>query len=357
MHVDMDAFFASVEQRDDPRLRGCPVVVGASPSERGVVAAASYEARKFGIRSAMSMAQAMRLCPELIRRPVHFAAYREVSGTIHSIFHDVTALIEPVSLDEAYLDLTSCVSDFDHAAAVGQRIKADIREQTKLNASVGIGPNKFIAKIASDHKKPNGFYVVQPDDVLDFLEPLPVRVIPGVGQKTGERLKAKNVSTIRELRQLTLEMLQNEFGVKIGERLHRLAQGIDENPVIGERKRKSLSQERTFAHDLIGIDRMKDVLKTLARDVAELLEKKHLKGRTVGIKVRFHDFQIATRAQTLDHRTDDYREIGSTAVSLLDRIDFKTRRVRLLGVRMSGFEEIKPHQNSVADDLQMMIWE
>lgn len=357
MHVDMDAFYASVEQRDHPELRGRPLVVGGSPSERGVVAAASYEARRFGIRSAMSMAQAMRLCPELIRRPPNFAAYREVSGMIHSIFHDVTDQIEPVSLDEAYLDLTGHVSDFDHAAAVGHRIKDEIKRQTQLNASAGIGPNKFIAKIASDYKKPNGFWVVWPDEVLDFLEPLSVRVIPGVGRKTGERLKAIAITTIEELRRMPLVALQNEFGTKYGERLHQLARGIDDSPVISERKRKSLSQERTFAYDLIGVDRMKDVLKTLARDVSEMLEKRRLKGRTVGIKVRFHDFQTATRAQTLDHRTSDFEEIGSTAVSLLDRIDFKTQRVRLLGVRVSGFEQIKPHQDSAADELQMTLWE
>ncbi len=353
----MDAFYASVEQRDHPEWRGRPVVVGGSPEERGVVAAASYEARRFKIRSAMPMSQALRLCPEAIRVPPNFSAYKAASDVIHGIFQEITPRVEPVSLDEAYLDVSEKVSDFQEAEITGRRIKENIKLQTQLNASVGIGPNKFIAKIASDYDKPDGFFVIRPEQVLDFLTPLPARLIPGVGPKTEERLRQLGIETIGQLRAKALLAVQDAVGQKYGERLHELARGIDDSPVVSEWIRKSLSQERTFAHDLWDKEAMKEILGELAREVAEGLTREGLQGRTVGIKVRFHDFRIATRALTLDHQTREEEEIRSIAVHLLDRLDLQNRRVRLLGVRVAGFDPPVPKVKKPSPrDRQITFW-
>ncbi len=357
MHVDMDAFYASVEQRDHPELRGKPVVVGGSPADRGVVAAASYEARKYGIRSAMSMAVALRLCPHAIRQPTNFKAYKAASKIIHFHFKQLTPLVEPVSLDEAYLDLTDEVMDYAHASAVGRGLKRDIKISTQLTASVGIGPNKFLAKVASDYDKPDGFFVIHPDEVLDFLSPLPVRRIPGVGNKTEEMLKRLSIQTIEELRNCSLDTLQEVFGNKHGMSLHQLARGIDPSMVISERQRKSLSQEHTFSHDLTDVEKMKEFLGVLSSQVADLLEKANLKGKTVGIKVKFSDFQTATRAFTLDHPTRNTKEIAKAAKLLLDRVDVGHKKVRLLGVRVAGFEPDEKGESAPKEDLQLRLWD
>ncbi len=353
----MDAFYASVEQRDHPELRGKPVVVGASPAERGVVAAASYEARRFKIRSAMPMSQALRMCPEAIRISPNFSAYKAASDVIHAIFQEETSLVEPVSLDEAYLDVSGKAAGFPEAETIGRRIKDKIKRQTQLNASVGAGPNKLLAKIASDYDKPDGFYVVRPEQVLEFLAPLPARLIPGVGPKTEERLRQLGIETIGQLRAKTLKTVQDVVGRKYGERLYELARGIDDSPVVSEWIRKSLSQERTFAHDLWDKDRMKEIVRGLAHEVAEGLAKERLEGRTVGIKVRFNDFRIATRALTLDHQTRDEEEIRSAAEYLLDRMDLQQRRVRLLGVRVAGFDPPVPMVKKPSPrDMQITFW-
>ncbi|MEW6239120.1 MAG: DNA polymerase IV [Candidatus Omnitrophota bacterium] len=358
MHVDMDAFFASVEQRDHPELLGKPVVVGGSPADRGVVAAASYEARQFGIRSAMPMAKALRLCPQAVRRPCNFAAYKDASRRIHQMFREITPLVEPVSLDEAYLDLSEQAVDLNHAEAIGRRLKIQIKEETRLNASVGIGSNKFLAKIASDYDKPDGFYVVRPDDALSFLSPLPVRAIPGVGQKTEQRLTMMGLRTIEELRALSLEELVKAFGEKHGARLYQLARGVDSAPVVVERERKSLSQERTFSQDLSSVEGMKYFIEELSHQVADRLDKVALEGRTVGIKVRFHDFRLLTRAMTLDHPTRDPGVIAEAAINLLERVELSNRRVRLLGVRITGFDDIPDDKKiSESDNLQMTFWD
>ncbi len=358
MHVDMDAFYASVEQRDHPELRGKPVVVGGSVMDRGVVAAASYEARKYGVRSAMSMAKALRLCPQAIRLPCNFPAYKAVSRYIHSLFRNVTPMIEPVSLDEAYLDISEQVNGFDQAAELGKGLKARIKEETQLNASIGIGPNKFIAKIASDFDKPDGFCMIREEEVLSFLTNLTVRAIPGVGQKTEQRLIRMDIKTVGELRNLEKNELIHSFGEKHGSRLYELARGIDENPVVVERKRKSLSQERTFSHDLSSLDSMKVFLDELSHEVAALLLKNDLVGRTVGIKVRFNDFRIQTRAITLDHPTREQDEIFQHTFRLLERIDLCGRKVRLLGIRISGFEEkSENHTNENHYAIQPMLWD
>ncbi|MBD3266625.1 DNA polymerase IV [bacterium] len=357
MHVDMDAFFASVEQRDQPELKGQPVVVGGSPEERGVVAAASYEARPFGIRSAMPMSQALRLCPHAVLCKPRFEAYRQASEIVQGIFRNVTQQIEPVSLDEAYLDVTRQTLDFDHAKAVAKRIRADIQDQTQLTASVGIGPNKFLAKVASDFDKPDGLFVILPEEVDPFLEPLPVRVIPGVGKRTEERLTELDIETVADLKQKPLGELQGLVGNKHGERLYYLARGMDFSSVMTERRRKSLSSERTFYRDISEKKEMKFILRELAQEVGEHLEKASLRGKTVGIKVRLDNFQIYTRALTLDHYTCDAKQIGTVACHLLGKLAFHHRKVRLLGVRVSGFLSDNGHGRSPHHPVQMTFWD
>lgn len=358
MHVDMDAFFASVEQRDNPDLQGKPVVVGGSPSDRGVVAAASYEARTFGIRSAMPMAKALNLCPQAIRVQPRFQAYREASLIIRECFLERTEKVEPLSLDEAYLDLTGQVLDYSHAQKVGERLKAEIKVRTQLTASVGIGGNKFLAKIASDHQKPDGFFLIPPDQVDEILPPMPIRVIPGVGPKTEQRLISMGIETIAKLREKTVEELQTEIGDKYGKRLFELARGIDENPVITERKRKSLSKERTFTHDLNNIEAMKEVLEDIAEDVAFRLKSQELMARSIGIKIRYHDFSLESRTVTVEIPTDDAETIAHEAKLLLNSADLKNKRVRLLGIRTAGFDGEPESEKTLKpkDELQLMLW-
>ncbi len=354
----MDAFYASVEQRNQPELRGKPVVVGGSPEDRGVVAAASYEARKFGVRSAIPMSKALRLCPQAVLVTPHFDEYRKASETIRAVFREYTQLIEPISLDEAYLDVSHRVESFAEAEKIGFQIKTKIKERTQLNASVGIGPNKYIAKIASDFHKPNGFCVIPPEQVLDFITPLPVRRIPGVGEKTEQRLHILEISTIGQLREVALHTLQDAFGAKYGERIYELARGFDDAPVIADRPRKSLSQERTFRQDIEKKEEMQRILRVLAHEVAQLLEENDLQGRIVGIKVRYGDFRIATRVLTLDHRTRDAKEIAALSLDLLEKLDLTHRKVRLLGVRIAGFDPL-PEKKKVpsTSDLQLLFWE
>ncbi len=358
MHVDMDAFFASVEQRDHPELQGHPVVVGGSPSDRGVVAAASYEARAFGIRSAMPMSRALTLCPQAIRIQPRFQAYREASLIIREIFLDLTGKVEPISLDEAYLDLTGQAIDYEHAHRVGERLKAQIRMHTQLTASVGIGGNKFLAKLASDYDKPDGFFVIPPGQVEEILPPLKIRVIPGVGPKTEQRLNALGIETIAQLRQKTLEELQHELGNKHGKRLFELARGVDETPVISERKRKSLSKERTFAQDMDNIEAMKAVFEDLADEVAFRLKSLDLVARRVGIKIRYHDLSLETRSVSVEIPTDDAQTIAHESKLMLSTVNLGNKRVRLLGIRVAGFDDdsgleklLKPKE-----DLQMLLW-
>ena len=315
------------------------MVVGGSPASRGVVATASYEARKYGVRSAMPMAQALRLCPQAIQVFPNFQAYRETSLVLRRLFLELTPLVEPLSLDEAYLDVSGKVPRFAEARALGESLKQQIRETTQLTASVGIAPNKYLAKVASDHQKPDGLFMVEPREVLSFLAPLPIRVIPGVGPKTEKRFQARQVNTIADLREWSVAELQQEVGEKYGLRLYELARGNDHSPVIVERPRKSLSTERTFAEDLIQADQVREMVRSITREVVQRMAPLQLKGRTVGIKLRYPNFQIITRAITLDHRTASEEEIARHALALLDTIDLSHQQVRLVGVRLAGFEE------------------
>jgi DNA polymerase-4 len=342
IHIDMDAFYASVEQRDEPSLKGKPVIVGW-PGERSVVCAASYEARKFGVHSAMPATRAMRLCPTAVFIHPNFEKYRAVSRDIRAIFERHTPLVEPLSLDEAYLDVTQELTGIPTATETAEKIRSEIRAETNLTASAGVAPNKFLAKIASDWRKPDGCFVIRPHQVERFLMPLPVRKIPGVGKATEKVLLEMKIETVGDLHQFTQEQLVERFG-KWGTRLWELARGIDESPVEPSRPRKSWSSEATFPKD-IPIDEVAKWVDSEARHLWETLQSKGMNGRTVTVKLRTGDFRTATRQMTpeaIPGSADDLAHIG---VELLGRFAFSAdAKYRLAGIGVSNFvdEEAEP---------------
>ena len=335
IHVDMDAFYASVEQRDRPELRGKPVAVGGSPQSRGVVAAASYEARTFGVHSAIPMSRAVRLCPHLVIVSADFAKYRAVSQQVFEIFRSVTPLVEPLSLDEAYLDVTTNAWDEPLASTVAKRIKAAIREQTGLTASAGVAPNKFLAKIASGWKKPDGLTVVAPERVETFVRQLPVDALWGVGPVTARRLHERGIRTLVDVRAADAGVLREAVGTQI-DWLLRLARGEDDRPVQPDRAAKSSSSECTYAADIDDVDRMREEIATMARENALWLQKKQLLARTVTIKVRYSDFTTVTRNHS-SAPTDNADHIAARAVALLAKTEAVHRPVRLRGAGVHGF--------------------
>ncbi len=335
LHIDMDAFYASIEQRDNPSLKGQPVIVGGDAEKRGVVSAASYEARIFGVHSAMPASQARRLCPQGVFLPVRMDRYREVSGQIFRIFQGYTPLVEPLSLDESFLDVTGCESLFGPALEIAKEIKKKILAQTGLTASAGIAPNKFLAKIASDWKKPDGLVEINPDEVEAFLEDLPVSKLWGVGKSTEEVLKGMGILRAGSLAQYPPEGIERKLG-KFGLELLALARGEDDRPVVPNEEAKSLSQEQTFTPDLQERQVMEQVLLDQAEQVGWELRKQKLKGLTVHLKVRYPDFTLVTRSQTLPLPTDIGMEIYRTAVKLLGKTEALARRARLLGVGVSN---------------------
>jgi DNA polymerase-4 len=339
VHLDMDAFYASVEQRDDPSIRGKPVAVGGSPQGRGVVAAASYEARAFGVRSAMPMARAVRLCPELVIVRPDFAKYKAVSGEVMAILRSSSDLVEPLSLDEAYVDVTENRWKLEYASAVARELKRRIFEATRCTASAGVAPNKFLAKIASGWRKPDGLAVISPDRVEEFLQALPVDALWGVGPVTAKKLRALGIERVVDIRSFDVQRLHKEVGSLAGW-LRQLANGEDPRPVEPHRESKSASSETTYAEDLADVDRMKEELRRLARETAQWLQAHRLAGRTVAIKVRYADFETVTRAHTLSLPTTDADVIASWAAELLGRTQAGPREVRLLGVRVSGLAKI-----------------
>jgi DNA polymerase IV len=330
LHVDMDAFYASVEQRDNPSLRGRPVAVGGQPDSRGVVAAASYEARRFGVRSAMSMARAVRLCPGLVIVRPDFAKYKAASTTVFAIFREVTPLIEPLSLDEAYLDVTENQWHEPLGTTVAKRLKARIKADTGLTASAGVAPNKFLAKIASGWKKPDGLTVISPDRVEGFLQQLPVDALWGVGPVTAGKLRARGIERLVDVRSIDPEVLAEAVG-GLSTWLRQLAQGIDDRPVVPNRASKSAGSENTFAQDLTDLAEIRHEVAEMAGQAARWLARRSLLARTVTIKVRYSDFSTVTRSHTAPP-TRDESEIAARAVELLDRTDAGRRPVRLLGV-------------------------
>jgi len=345
LHIDMDAFYASVEQRDDPSLRGRPVVV-AWRGERSVVCAASYEARTFGVRSAMPAVRAERLCPEAVFVPPDFPRYKAVSRQVREIFARHTDLIEPLSLDEAYLDVTAPTSGLATATEVAQAIRAQIREETQLTASAGVAPNKFLAKIASDWKKPDGLFVIRPHQVFDFLTPLPVGCIPGVGKVAQRRLEDLGVKTVGDLRGLDVATLQEAFG-SFGVRLHERAQGIDERPVEPDQPVQSISSEDTFARD-VPLAEIEPMIRTLAEKTWAASRKTERVGRTVVLKLKTAQFRILTRSHTPEVPPDSLERFTGIALALCDRVDLPPRTLyRLVGVGLGNFrdrEDLVPPQ-------------
>jgi len=336
IHLDMDAFYASVEQRDDPSLRGRPVAVGGSPESRGVVAASSYEARRYGVRSAMPMARALRMCPQLaIVRP-DFARYRDASQRVMSILREATPLVEPLSLDEAYLDVTENLWNEPLATQVARRLKARILDETRLTASAGVAPNKFLAKIASGWRKPDGLTVISPARVERFLHELPVEALWGVGPVTAGKLRAIGIAQLVDVREADPDRLRRAVGSQ-ADWLKRLSWGDDPRPVQPERPWKSISAETTYATDLTARPAMRAEIERLAARVAASLEKKNLRARSVTLKLRYANFTTVTRSHTIDPPTRDAREMSARAVALLERTAARERAVRLLGVGAHGF--------------------
>jgi DNA polymerase IV len=336
LHVDMDAFYASVEVRDNPALAGKPVLVGGSPKERGVVAACSYEARKFGIHSAMPMSQAVRLCPQAIVLPVRMSRYVEVSRQIHQIFHNYTPDVEALSLDEAFLDVSGCISLFGSAQTIGRKIKQDIKDQTKLTASVGLAPNKFLAKLASDLQKPDGFVVITEENKQSILDPLAVSKIWGIGKVTNNALQKAGIKTIEQLRTAPRYKLSMVFGNQI-EDILRLAQGIDNRKVESFSEAKSISAEETFATDIQERDVLMGVLFNQVEEVSQRLRAEKLQARTMTLKFRYGDFRTTTRSFTMNVPTHTTQILLQEAQELFDQWYKKSAgALRLLGFGTSG---------------------
>lgn len=343
----MDAFFASVEQNDFPELKGRPVVVGGDKERRGVVAAASYEAREFGIHSAMSMGEAYRRCPHLVRQPVRMSRYKEISEQVRAHFLDLTDMVEPLSIDEAFLDVTIASQLRNRTATLlAHDLKLTIFRDTGLTVSAGVAPNKFLAKVASDMNKPNGLTVVQPHQVEDFLEPLPVKRIWGVGPATNQRLANLGITTIGELRALSLEEALDQFG-KSGLHYYRLSRGLDDRPVQSREFPKSLSTERTFSQDITNPNALREHLKSQSEEVARNCEKRRISGQTVVLKLRYDDFSTITRSFTMSEPTREWEDVYNTALELLEKTEYTERPIRLLGVGLSGL---------LSDDRPVQLW-
>ncbi len=339
LHIDMDAFYASVEQRDEPGLRGLPVAVGGSPEGRGVVCAASYEARRFGVRSAMPMSRALRLCPDLVVVPPNFRKYKEASSAVFQLFREATPLVEPLSLDEAYLDVTENAWGEPLGKQVAARLKAAIRDTTGLTASAGVAPNKFLAKIASGWKKPDGLTVIAPERVERFLHGLPIDALWGVGPVTAKRLREHGIVKLVDVRAVPLDDLRLMVG-SLAPWLQELAHGRDDRPVQPNREAKSASSENTFDRDLTDLAKIQQAVHDMARDVASWLVRTSRLSRTVTLKVRYADFTTITRSMTVTPPTSDEEAIAERAVSLLTKTDAGRRPVRLLGVGVHNLSRL-----------------
>jgi DNA polymerase IV len=353
IHIDMDAFYASVEQRDDPALKGKPVAVGGT-RERGVVAAASYEARRYGVRSAMASALARRMCPDLIFVRPRFDVYREVSRQIHGIFAEFTDLIEPLSLDEAYLDVTDNHQGIATATEVARHIRARIRDETGLTASAGVSYNKFIAKLASDHNKPDGLCVVRPEQGLAFIARLPVARFHGVGPVTAKRMEKLGIHTGADLRRCSRDFLAQQFG-KSGDYFYLAARAIDHRPVRPDRVRKSIGSENTFFQDLYGHEELAAALLDSSETVARHAARTGKAGRTVAIKLRYSDFRTLTRARTLPGPVSDVDSIQQVALALLAPLEPVEQGVRLLGVTLSNLGEGEEELAVTAEQLALAL--
>lgn len=335
IHIDMDAFYASVEQRDHPELRGKPVVVGGSPQSRGVVCAASYEARTFGIRSAMPCAKAYRLCPEAVFMRPRFDVYKAVSSEIRRIFFHHTDLVEPLSLDEAFLDVTDNKSGNPSATWLANQIRAEILKRTELTASAGVAPNKFLAKIASDINKPNGICVIPPSQVEAFIEQLPIGKFFGIGKATEKRMHQLEIFKGADLKRFEEADLIRHFG-KSGVWYYRIARGQDNRPVKPHREAKSIGVEETFRHDINNLAQLEEELDLIAGELSRRLKKRKARGKTITLKLRYDDFSTITRATTQSQFINDAENLAQVAKSLLRNSEAGQRKVRLLGITVSN---------------------
>lgn len=353
IHVDMDAFFASVEQRDDPELRGKPVAVGGSGG-RGVVAAASYEARKFGVRSAMPSVTAKRLCPDLIFVRHRFDAYKEASRQIRTIFEHHTPHVEPLSLDEAYLDVTEDRLGIGSATRIAELIRQEIRAKTQLTASAGVSYNKFLAKLASDQNKPDGICVIRPGQGADFVAGLPIRRFHGVGPKAEQKMKKLGIETGADLASKDIDFLRGNFG-SMGDYLYRAARGIDLRPVRAHRIRKSVGGERTFSEDIGGGAALRDTLENIIDIVWERIEAANSRGRTVTLKMKFTDFQIMTRAKSVGHWVGDKDEFGRLGRELLEEALPLPMPIRLMGLTLSNLDHGEDADEDKREDGQLSL--
>jgi DNA polymerase-4 len=343
LHCDMDCFYAAVHMRDDPALRGKPVIIGGRPEGRGVVAAASYEVRRYGVHSAMPSSRALRLCPEAIFIPPDFRRYSRESEKIFAIYREITPIVQAVSIDEAYLDVTECLGEGGSATAVAREIRRRVREERGLTVSVGVGPSRLIAKIASDFHKPDGLTVVPPHKVQAFLDPLPVRRLHGVGPATERALAEMGVQTVADLRERPLEALLDRFG-RHGRTLYEFSRGIDDRPVETHSERKSLGTENTYAVDLSDRAAIEHEVEKMAQEVADALERRDLSGCTVTLKVRYSDFTTVTRSRTFPFPVGTAQQIAVCARDLLEKTEAFARPVRLLGVTASNLVQGRVEQ-------------
>ncbi|MCG8428827.1 MAG: DNA polymerase IV [Chromatiales bacterium] len=342
MHLDMDAFFASVEQRDHPEYRGRPVIVGALPGSRGVVATCSYEARQFGVRSAMPISEAHRRCPQAIYVRPGMGRYADVSKQVMTLLSDISPVVEPVSIDEAYIDITGLEKLFGTVEKIAAMTKQRIFEQTQLNCSIGVGPNRLIAKLASEFDKPNGLKIVSPEQVQAFLDPLPVADLRGVGRQTVKSINRLGIFTVHDLRRCSQELLQQQFGERGAQHLYNQARGIASDLVGQVSERKSISKEHTFGQDVSDQQLIRDWFRRLSSEVGRSTRKKELAGHVISIKVRFSNFETHTRQQRLRTPLDTDSTIFQHALALFEKSGFANRAVRLIGVGLSVWEAEEP---------------
>jgi DNA polymerase-4 len=355
IHIDMDAFYASIEQRDHPEYRGKPIAVGGSPQGRGgVVATASYEARKYGVRSAMSSKKAVQLCPEVIFIRPRFDVYKDVSNRIRAIFQRYTDLIEPLSLDEAFLDVTDDKLGIGSAIEIATLIRQAIKDELRLTASAGVSINKFVAKIASDMNKPDGLTFIGPSRIESFMEKLAVEKFFGVGKVTAEKMRSMGLHTGADLKKLTQAELTKHFG-KPGRFFYQIVRGIDDRPVQPNRETKSVGAEDTFPYDLTDQQEMNDELDKIAATVHDRLQRHTLKGRTITLKIKYSDFQQITRSQSFPVPLNDLETITATAKELLASTEPDDKKIRLLGISLSNFEEpgVKQKREDETDQLKL----
>jgi len=357
LHVDMDAFFAAIEQREHPDYIGKPLIVGADPKNgkgRGVVSTCSYEARKFGVHSAMPISQAYKRCPQGIFVPPNGALYSQVSKDIFKVFYEFTDLVEPLSIDEAFLDVSGCIKLFGSAKTIGKKLKYRIYEAQALTASVGIAPNKFLAKIASDLEKPDGLVIVDENKIQEFLDPLPLSRLWGAGQKTIEKLNKEHIYSVGDLSKLPQKVLEQKFG-KQGKNFYYLSRGLDDRPVVPAHEVKSVSNEMTFSHDLYDLEILRETLLHLSEKVGYRMRQKGLSGRTIHLKLRYEGFETITRNKTLNNTTANTEIIFNIVWKLFGQNYDTRRKVRLLGVGVSGFKESVGQQISLFDDTKKTL--